>query len=62
MQQRDFTGPQPFNVELSAEDAPGQPVSDAVVGPAIPVAPQDITPEPNLYAPIRHGVANGVIR
>lgn len=60
--QMDFSGPQPFNVSIEAEEAVGQPVGAPILGPSLPVVVQEITPEPNLYAPIRHGVANGAIR
>lgn len=52
----DFTTPQPFNVELCAEEAPCQPDSAPLLGPALPVVDQVITPEPNLYPRQRHGV------
>lgn len=54
--QMDFTGPQPFNVSIEAEEAPCQPVAAPVLGPAVPGAPQEITPDRDLYPPRRHGV------
>ena len=52
----DFTGPQPFNVDIRAEDVPDQPVAAPVLGPALPVVAQEITPDRDLYPKQRHGV------
>lgn len=54
--QMDFSAPQPFNVSIEAEEAPCQPVAAPVIGPALPVVAQEITPEPNLYPRQRYGV------
>lgn len=54
--QMDFTGPQPFNVEISAEEAPCQPVAAPILGPAVPVVAQEISPDRDLYPRQRHGV------
>jgi hypothetical protein len=55
----DFLAPQPFNVEIGPEPDVAAP---AVVGPFVPVVPQEITPEPDLYPPRQHGVMHGGIR
>lgn len=60
--QMDFTGPQPFNVDISAEEAPCQPVAAPILGPAVPVVAQDITSDRDLYPPRGRGVRPGVVR
>ena len=60
--QMDFTGPQPFNVEIHAEDVPHVPVAMPVLGPAVPPVPQEITPDRDLYPPRGRGVRPGVVR
>jgi hypothetical protein len=52
----DFNAPQPFNVSIEAEDAPGQPTAAPVLGPALPVVAQEITADVDLYPVRRHGV------
>lgn len=58
----DFTGPQPFNVSIEAEDVPNAPVAIPILGPAVPVVAQEITPDRDLYPVQRHGVRRGVVR
>ena len=55
----DFTKPQPFNVEIRAEDVPHAPVAMPVLGPSVPVVAQDITPDRDLYPPRGRGVVAG---
>lgn len=54
----DFTAPQPFNVEIGpASEAQVTPhEAMPVLGPALPVVAQEITPEPDLYPVQRYGV------
>jgi len=58
----DFTGPQPPNVEIGPEADVTPHVAMPVLGPALPVVQQEITPEPDLYPRVRHGVRPGVVR
>lgn len=58
----DFTGPQPFNVSIEAEEAPCQPVAAPILGPAVPVVAQEISPDRDLYPRQRHGVRRGIVR
>lgn len=58
----DFTGPQEFNVSIEAEDVPHAPVAMPILGPAVPVVAQEITPDADLYPRQRHGVRRGVVR
>ena len=60
--QMDFTGPQPFNVEIRAEEVPCAPVAMPILGPAVPVVAQEISPERDLYPPRGRGVRQGVVR
>jgi hypothetical protein len=57
---QDFTTPQPFNVEIGPDVEP--PASAGVAAPSVPVVAQEITPDPDLYPPRRHGVMHGGIR
>jgi hypothetical protein len=54
--QMDFTGPQPFNVEIEAEEVPCQPVGAPLLGPSMPVVAQEITADVDLYPPRGRGV------
>lgn len=54
--QMDFSGPQPFNVSIEAEEAPCQPMSAPVLDGDIPLAEQVITPDRDLYTHHRRGV------
>lgn len=58
----DFTGPQPFNVEIRAEDVPHAPAPMPILGPAVPPVAQEISPERDLYPPRGRGVRPGVVR
>ena len=60
--QMDFTGPQPFNVSIEAEDVPCQPAPMPVLGPVVPPVAQEISPERDLYPPRGRGVRPGVVR
>lgn len=54
--QMDFSGPQPFNVSIEAEDALCQPPREPVMGAAVPLVLQEITPDYDLYRRLRYGV------
>lgn len=54
--QMDFSGPQPFNVELCAEEAPFQPKAAPLIAPSLPVVAQEITQDQDLYPPRGRGV------
>ena len=58
----DFTGPQPFNVSIEAEDVPHAAVAMPVLGPAVPVVAQEVTPDRDLYPRQRYGVRRGIVR
>lgn len=58
----DFTGPQPFNVSIEAEDVPHAPAPMPILGPAVPVVAQEITPDRDLYPVRGRGVRPGVVR
>ena len=58
----DFTGPQPFNVQIGPEADIAPPVRMPVLGPALPEVKQEITPDKDLYPPRGRGVRNGVVR
>lgn len=51
-----FTAPQPFNVEIGPEESATPHVAMPLLGGAVPVVAQEITPEPDLYPRMRHGV------
>lgn len=51
-----FLAPQPFNVEIAPEVSATPHVAMPVLGPALPVVPQEITPEPDLYPQHPRGV------
>jgi hypothetical protein len=53
---QDFTAPQPFNVEIGPEPQVTPHAAMPVLGPAVPPVAQEITPDRDLYPPIRHGV------
>lgn len=58
----DFRAPQPFNVAIGPEPDIAAPVTMPVLGPAVPVVAQEITPDIDLYPKQRHGVRRGVVR
>lgn len=51
-----FLEPQPYNVPIEPEDCATPHVGMPVLGPAVPVVEQEMTPEPDLYPRFRHGV------
>ena len=57
-----FLAPQPFNVEIGPEESATPHVDMPVGGPVVPVVPQEITPDRDLYPPVRYGVRRGVVR
>lgn len=60
---RDFTGPQPFNVEIGPEPLVTPHEAMLVLGPSVPPVEQEITPDRDLYPRrVRYGLRNGVVR
>ena len=59
---QDFTGPQPFNVEIGDDPKVTPHAAMPVLGPAVPVVEQEITPDRELYPKVRYGVRRGVVR
>jgi hypothetical protein len=57
-----FEAPQPFNVEIVPEQGATPHVAMPVLGPALPVVAQEITPDRDLYTRQRHGMRPGVVR
>lgn len=51
-----FTAPQPFNVEIGPEESATPHVAMPLLGGAVPVVAQEITPDVDLYPPPGRGV------